>query len=32
MIKEAHDSGFNIPAPIRPSMDDYEKLVVEVLG
>ncbi len=32
MIQEAHDSPFNLPSPIRPSMADYEQLVAEVLG
>jgi hypothetical protein len=32
MIKEAYDSGFNHAAPFHPSMDEYEKLVAEVLG
>ncbi|MBT7955072.1 MAG: iron-containing alcohol dehydrogenase [Rhodospirillaceae bacterium] len=32
MIEEAHDSPFNLPSPIRPSMADYGKLVTEVLG
>jgi len=32
MIQEAYDSPFNLPSPIRPSLEDYEKLVTEVLG
>jgi 4-hydroxybutyrate dehydrogenase len=32
MVRECCNSGFNIPAPIRPTSDEYEKLVVEVLG
>ena len=32
MVKECCDSGFNHPAPIVPSQDEYEKLVTEVLG
>jgi len=32
MIKDAFDSGFNHFAPFQPSMDEYEKLVTEVLG
>jgi 4-hydroxybutyrate dehydrogenase len=32
MVKECCDSGFNHSAPIVPSPDEYEKIVLEVLG
>jgi 4-hydroxybutyrate dehydrogenase len=32
MVKDCCDSDFNNPAPIRPSSEEYEKIVIEVLG
>ncbi|MEE3000984.1 MAG: iron-containing alcohol dehydrogenase [Pseudomonadota bacterium] len=32
MVRDACESDFNIPAPIRPNADEYEKIVIEVLG
>jgi 4-hydroxybutyrate dehydrogenase len=32
MVQDSCESHFNFSAPIRPNADEYEKIVIEVLG